>query len=383
MNILQIHNFYQRPGGEDISFQSETDLLSQAGHRVVTFTAHNAALSHMSRPRMAAKAIWNAEIGHEVFDICRNEKIDVAIFHNTFPLISPSAYRAVKASGGRVVQWLRNYRLVCPAATLFRDGVVCEDCIGQPFPFSAIVHRCYRRSLGATAATVGMLVYHRARRTWVKDVDRFVALTEFVRDKHVAGGLPADRISVIPNYLSNDPGEGSGAGGYALFVGRLSEEKGIRTLLRAWEILRKTIPLKIYGDGPLRQQVVEAAKEPGVEWHGQCRQDEVMSAMRGAMLLVFPSQWYEGLPRTIIEAFASGTPVIASNVGSLVELVEDNVTGRRFRPGDHIDLCQTIIAVLPKIAQMRGSARQTFQDCYSARSATESLTYLLEEVTHD
>jgi glycosyltransferase involved in cell wall biosynthesis len=168
-----------------------------------------------------------------------------------------------------------------------------------------------------------MLTTHRALGTWTKMVDVYVALTEFAQDKFIEGGLPAEKIVVKPNFVADDPGPGGGSDGYALFVGRLSPEKGIETMLAAWDRLRMGVPLKIVGDGPLRDLVIRAAaRQPSVEWLGYKTVAEVHALMKRAGVLVFPSEWYETFGRVAVEAFAAGTPVIAANIGAVGELVE-------------------------------------------------------------
>src|SRR5206468_2050887 len=169
--------------------------------------------------------------------------------------MSPAAYYAARAEGAAVVQTLHNYRLLCPSATFFREGRVCEDCLGKFAPWPGVVHACYRNSIRASAAVAAMITIHGAAHTWERSVDRYIALTQFSRGKFIAGGLPADRICVKPNFVSPDPGPGAGRGGYALFVGTLVEGKGVLTMLRAWERLPRNLELKLIGDGPLADDV--------------------------------------------------------------------------------------------------------------------------------
>ena len=214
-----------------------------------------------------------------------------------------------------MVQTLHNFRLLCPNALLFRDGRVCEDCLGRSIPWPAVVHKCYRGSRSATAAVAAMLMVHRAMGTWWEAVDVYIALAEFCRRKFIEGGLPAEKIVVKPNFIATDPGVGGGRGGYGVFVGRLAPEKGLETLLKAWKILGGKVPLKVVGDGPMTATVEGSeAKDAGIEWLGHRSAQEVYSLIGEAMFLVFPSEWYENLPRVIIEAFAKGTPVIASRL---------------------------------------------------------------------
>jgi glycosyltransferase involved in cell wall biosynthesis len=291
-------------------------------------------------------------------------------FHNTFPLLSPAAYHAARSAGAAVVQTLHNYRLLCPGANFFRDGRVCEDCLGKRFAWPAIQHACYRGSRAATAVTATMLAAHRLKRTWTEAVDAYVALTEFARGKLIAGGLPADKIAVKPNFVSPDPQAGAGRGGYALYVGRLSAEKGIDQLLSAWRRLDGAVPLKIVGDGPLANQVREAAeRDPHIERLGAQPLDKVHQLLGDAAFLVCASACYEGLPKTIVEAFAKGMPVVAPRHGAMAEIVEHGRTGLHFVPGDADSLAAQALSLFRDDRarqRMRGEARAEFEAKYTA-----------------
>jgi glycosyltransferase involved in cell wall biosynthesis len=370
MNILYVHNYYQNPGGEDQAFAAEAALLESNGHLVRRFSMHNDAVAGMNPLTLAGKLIWNGDARDDIRAIVRGSGIEVVHFHNTFPLVSPSAYYAAKSEGARVVQTLHNFRLVCPGAFLSREGRVCEECLGKAIAWRGVVHRCYRGSRLQTAAIGTMLATHRAAGTWDRQVDAYIALTGFARDKFIQGGLPADRIAVKPNFVEPDPGCGSGQGGYALFVGRLTEEKGIRTLLGAWERLGESLPLKIAGDGPLVEEVRQAcASNSEIEYVGPKPRAEVLALMKDASFLVFPSVWYEGFPMTIAEAYASGLPVIASNLGSMASIVKDGVTGLHCEPGnvqDLIDKVQWLQAHPEQLRNLRRNARREFTVHYSA-----------------
>lgn len=370
MKILVVHNRYQRPGGEDQVFVEETALLESRNHLVLRHEVHNDQVEHTNRLTLAKDTIWNTSAYRELRALIRRERPDVAHFHNTLPLISPSGYYAARAEGVPVIQTLHNYRLLCPVALFFREGRVCEDCMGKAVPYPAVVHGCYRGSRTASGVVATMLTVHRAMRTWTQMVDVYVALTDFARDKFVAGGLPAAKIVVKPNFVDPDPGPGRGEGGYALFVGRLAPEKGTGTMLAAWDRLGARIPLKIVGDGPLKDQVVRAAAgQSNVEWLGHRPVADVHALMRKADLLVFPSEWYETFGRVAAEAFAAGTPVVAANIGAAAELVEHGRTGLKFRPGDPDDLTTQVEWAMShpeELRRMRGEARAEFEAKYTA-----------------
>jgi glycosyltransferase involved in cell wall biosynthesis len=376
MNVLVVHNFYQQPGGEDAVFRDEVRLLGERGHRVRTHTVHNEAVASMGNLALARKTIWNADSYRRIYHAAREIRADVVHFHNTLPLISPAGYQAARDAGSAVVQTLHNYRLSCPAATFFRDGKVCEKCLGRSIPLAAVRHKCYRDSRLASAVVATMLARHRWRGTYRTDVDVYIALTEFARDKMVAGGIPREKVVVKPNFVDPDPGPGDGEGDYVLFVGRLSPEKGIDTLLTAWEHSQDLPPLCIAGDGPEREAVLGACrKNARVRYLGRVDSAQVLNLMGSAKALVFPSVWYEGQPRTIIESFARGTPVIASAMGSMRELIEPDVTGKLFTPGDAIDLARVVNEALsdPSLGAMRQAARRVYERHYTAQANHEQL----------
>jgi glycosyltransferase involved in cell wall biosynthesis len=256
MRILVAHNFYQLPGGEDQVFRSELALLASRGHDVASFEMHNDEVRDMGKLALLRATVWNRAAAARLREKIREHRAEIVHFHNTFPLMSPAAYYAARREGAAVVQTLHNFRPLCPAANFYRDAKVCETCLGRRVALPAIRHKCYRGSTAATAATVAMLTVHRAIGTWHKAVDAFITPTKFVREKFIEGGFPADKIHAKPNFLDPDPGVGPGGGGFALFVGRLSREKGLDTLIAAWDRLGADAPpLKIAGDGPLADDV--------------------------------------------------------------------------------------------------------------------------------
>jgi glycosyltransferase involved in cell wall biosynthesis len=371
VKVLTVHNGYQQPGGEDQVFLAESALLESYGHRVVRYTTHNDQVAGMNRLALAGNTVWNSGTYQKLRALIRQERPQVVHFHNTFPLVSPAGYYAAKAEGVPVVQTLHNYRLLCPNALFFRDGGVCEDCMGKAVPWPGIVHKCYRGSRAASGVVAAMLTTHRVLRTWTEMVDVYVALTEFARRKFVEGGLPAEKLMVKPNFVYPDPGPGEGRGGYVLFVGRLSPEKGVGTLLAAYQHLDKRSPLKVVGGGPLTQKVVEAAsRHPYIEYLGYRPPEEVQALMKEASILVFPSEWYEGFSRVAAEAFATATPIVAAAIGASIELVEHGRTGLHFHPGDPEDLAAQIrwfFSHAEEHARMRREVRTEYEAKYTAQ----------------
>lgn len=369
MNILAVHNFYQIRGGEDECYEAEIKLLRTVGHQVDRYVRTNDRIATLSKSQVAIKTVWSSEDYQTIKQQLIKQAYDVVHVHNFFPLISPSIYYAAHEQGVPIVQTLHNYRLLCPNALFFRNDRVCEDCVGKAIPYPGIVHGCYRNRI-ASAGVTAMLAVHRSKHTWNDAIDYYIALTEFARQKFIQGGLPAHKILVKPNFVDPDPGVGEGRGGYALYVGRLSIEKGLDTLLAAWEQLEHPIPLKIVGDGPLSDQVIAATKRlPLVTWLGRKSMAEVHALMGNALCLVFPSKWYETFGRVAIEAFAKGTPVIAANIGAIAELVQAGHTGLHFTPGDAVDLAAQVewaIAHPHALAQMRRAARAEFEAKYTA-----------------
>jgi glycosyltransferase involved in cell wall biosynthesis len=382
MKILVAHNFYKQPGGEDQCLAAELAMLRAHGHEVIEYCLRNDSIDSMSRLRVAAGTTWSRSAYREVRELLRVRRPQVAYFINTFPLISPAAYYAARAEGVPVVQALHNFRLLCPNALLFRNGRVCEDCLGKSVAWPSVVHKCYRASRAASATVATMLATHRALGTWRDAVDVYIALTEFSRRKFIEGGLPAEKIVVKPNFIYPDPGPGSGKGGYALFVGRLSGEKGVTTLLRAWKELAGSLPLKIVGDGPLEGIVADAAtKNTRIQWLGRQSLDEVYALIGDAMFLVLPSECYEQFPRVVIEAFAKGTPLLASNLGAMANLVDNGRTGLHFEPGDAADMAakaRRLLAAPYELVPMRQAARQEYEEKYTAEPNHQALMAIYE-----
>lgn len=370
MNILVAHNSYKQPGGEDQCVAAEIAMLRTYGHKVIEYRLDNESIDEMSRLDVACRTIWSLPAFRELQQLFRAQKPQIVHFHNTFPLISPAAYYAARAENVRVVQTLHNFRLCCSNALLFRDGKVCEACLGKSFGWPGIVHKCYRNSRVAAAAIAGMVATHRILGTWQNAIHVYIALSEFSRRKLLEGGLPAHKIVIKSNFAYPDPGLGAGTGRYAVFVGRLSAEKGVEALLKAWRHLGGRLPLKIIGDGPLATLVREAAKKnTTVQWLENLPLDTVYKIVGGATFLVLPSQCYENFPRVIIEAFAKGTPVIVSKLGAMAEIVQDGHTGLHFRPGDPVDLADKVRSMLAdplRLVRMRQAARQKFDECFTA-----------------
>lgn len=389
MKILVVHNRYRRPGGEDVVFEQERELLEQVGNQVVIYSRTNLEMDAMSSASQRLIHVKNmvssSETQREFSKLLVEQKPDVVHIHNTFVMVSPSVYSACAEQDIPVVQTLHNYRLLCPAATLFRDGHPCEECMEHGL-MRATRHACYRDSHLATATVALMLSVHRQRHTWDRKVDAYIALSEFARDKFVEGGLPPHKIFVKPNFVSPDPGFGSDPREYALFAGRLSAEKGVGTLLDAWDRLKSSVPLMILGDGPDREQF-EARVTPrcsaAVSFMGHLRREETLAMMKKARVVIVPSECYENFPLIIAEAFACGTPVICSRLGAMQEAVEDGRTGIHFTASNADDLANKVDwawAHPEELAIMGREGRSEFEAKYTAGANYKMLSQIYQRV---
>jgi glycosyltransferase involved in cell wall biosynthesis len=370
MRILQIHNAYQHIGGEEVVLAAEYEMLEKYGHKIDQLIVQNTSLEDVNlfdQAKMAYQSIWSHDSYIQIKQKLQELQPDIVHVHNTIPLISPSVYKACRDAGIAVVHTLHNYKLICPGAYFYRDGSLCEECIGKTFPYPAIAHGCYRNSSIQSAIAAVGLATNRVRKTFQNDIDIYIALTNFARKKFIAGGLPAEKIAVKPNFVSADIQPGEHQGGYALFVGKLVEYKGIETLLQAWHLLDEKIPLKIVGQGPL--EILLKSNLPGdVEYLGHQPRENVLQLMKDASFVVFPSQWYEGFPMTIAEAFATASPVVAAKLAAAAEIVRDGFSGWHFKPGNPEDLAEKVKQAWSDKAELhrRGLlARKQYDDGYS------------------
>lgn len=372
MKVLMVHNRYQQRGGEDSVVDAEVGLLAANGVEVRRLDVDNDSIHGVSAKILASA---NFLLGSGAFSSGKRLSTalkefhpDIVHVHNWFPTLSPGVFRQCQEAKIPVVHTLHNYRLLCINAMLVRDGQVCEDCIGTTFRSPGMVHKCYRGSyLGSAVATMGMLAEW-ASGTWHHSVDRFIALSAFAKSKLIEGGLPAEKIMVKPNFLAPDPGPGTGDGGYFLYAGRLTEEKGLRVLLECWRKEPALPPLWIVGTGPLQAEIAEAARSfNNIQWLGAKAGDEVVQFMSHAKATLCPSLWYEGMPRVVIESLAVGTPVVASRLGSYPELIADGEWGALFAPGNADDLLSRLLELeaANAFAEMRAQARRRFEAEYT------------------
>lgn len=388
MRILSVHNHYRYLGGEDAVAQKEAAMLRHFGHEVIEYRRTNREIddySALQKAQIPLKMLWNRASVRELRAVAQREKPDVVHFHNTHFMISPAVYYAFEGMPTAVVRSLHNYRLLCPAATFFRDGQVCELCLESPLLLPALRYACYRDSRPVTAALAGTLLLHRWRKTWQEQVDAFIVLTEFMKEKFITAGFVPERLHVKPHFVEECAAESLAEKVHtALYVGRLSDEKGLHTLLRAWAQL-PGLDLTLVGQGDLRAELEAFCAENGlqdrVRFLGQQSPEQVTELMRSSRFLIFPSECYETFGMTILEAYCSGLPVVASRLGSRMELVQHGQTGLLFTPGNADDLAQAVrhaVAHPAEMAQMGRQGQQFYREHFTERQNYAQLMAIYE-----
>jgi glycosyltransferase involved in cell wall biosynthesis len=363
VKVLVVHNAYQERGGEDAVVEAQTALLRRHGHEVSEYRRHNDEVNTLPKLQVAAGALWSQRSVREVSALLAAHRPDLMHVHNTFPLISPSVYSAAQQAGVPVVQTAHNFRIACPQAMFLREGRVCEDCLGRA-PWPAVRHACYRGSHTQSLVAAGVVQLHRSLGTWRHQVARWIALSNFSRTKLLQAGLPAERVEVLGQFVEEPAPITAAPRERLLFVGRLSPEKGLQTLAAALALC-PGIEVDVIGSGPEADALRGA---PGLRLHGALPPAAVMQAMQQARALVLPSIVFENFPRTLVEAFACGTPVIASRLGALAELVGDGHTGLSFEAGNANALaaCLRRAVAEPQTMQRLGeAARSLYAERYS------------------
>lgn len=383
MKILFAHNFYQIGGGEDTVLEQEMELLKKAGHSVFLYSVHNDQIRGL---RKRVKALLNVSYSNSqqqsFGEALETFRPDVVHVHNFFPLLTPAIYDACNQRDMPVVQTLHNYRIMCAGAQLLRDGKVCELCI-KGTPYFGALHRCYRQSLPGSLAVAHFISKHRKQKTWSKNIDRLIALTQFSKTKYIEAGIDPSLIVVKPNFIE-DPLEGSlpmpmETRNGVLFVGRLSREKGIPELLASWRGV--DITLTIVGDGPLRASV-EKEKNPNIRILGNVSRDRVSQAMATARILVAPSVWYEGFPMVLVEAFAHGLPIVATDLGNIGQIVKKHYAGVLFPSGDADQLQSAVRGLYTNINQLQcfsNNCRSVYENEYAPEINLERILTIYEE----
>lgn len=380
MNVLQIHNRYARPGGEDTVVAAEAARLTAAGHRVTEFRADNPESAPHAVARLAV-APWNPVRYREIRRLVRADRPDVAHLHNTWFSLSPSVVDALHAERVPIVMTLHNYRLLCANGLLFRDGTPCTDCVGTG-PWRAVRHACYRDSRAQSAIAAATIAAGRPGRD---RITRFLAPSEFVRDRHVDAGVTADRIVVVPHAVA-DPGLRAAppsASTQVLYVGRLAPEKGLDVLLDAWQAAGLTqagLELVVVGDGPLRRRLTDSAPA-GVRITGWLPGDRVGELMRSARALVFPTRWYESFGMVAAEAMAAGLPVLAADVAGPAEVVRALGPDWLVPRGDRAAWARALLRLADNAAvdAAGASARYRYLARYSEAAALRALLAAYDE----
>jgi glycosyltransferase involved in cell wall biosynthesis len=377
LRVLVAHNAYQQRGGEDSVVEAEVSLLRARGHAVALYLRHNDELRDLGAVAAGRNTLWSSRTGAELTRLIAEFRPDVVHAHNTFAVISPSLYGAAAKARVPVVQTLHNFRLLCLDATFLRDGRVCEACLGK-FPWRGVWHRCCRGSTSQSAVLATMIGVHRTIGTYRTKVSRYIALTAFGRAKFIAGGLPGERIAVKAPFVDLPSPERGRPRAGGLFVGRLSREKGTTVLAQA-AARRRSAVLEVIGDGPERSALEGA---PGLRLAGWQAPAAIYDRMREAAYLVLPSIALESFPMTVVEAFASGLPVIASRLGALAEIVRDGETGLLFEAGNALDLAGKLDwadAHPDAMAALGLTAREEYQSKYTPERNYAALVTIYRE----
>lgn len=388
MKILLVHNFYgsSAPSGENTVFFAEQELLVRNGHAIIEFTRHSDEIrgQRVAGPmRAALAAAWNPFTRKELRDLIDREEPDVMHVHNTFPMLSPAVFHAAAGTGTATVLTLHNYRIFCPGAILMRAGQVCSECLERKSVFSSVLYGCYRESRIATLPAALNVALHRMLGTWRNKVDAFITLTQFQRDMVIRAGLPAGRVFVKPNFYADPPsplawGTRENA---AVFLGRLSSEKGVQYLVQAWKRWGASAPrLDIIGDGPERAALEREADVATIRFLGQVPFERAQKLLASSRMLIVPSLSYEGFPLVIREAFALGVPVAASRLGPLRCIVDDGKNGVLFNPADSEDLRAAVKGnwADQTLEPMAKAARAKFDAEYTAGENYRNLMSIYE-----
>jgi glycosyltransferase involved in cell wall biosynthesis len=379
MRILQLHNRQLQSGGADGVVEQEARALAERGHEVHQLFADNQTIAELGSLRAGVKAIWNRQVCNELRSAIDQLQPAIVHVHTPFPLMSPAVFRTAKACGIPTVATVHSFRYSCVRATCLRAGEICTSCLGRTIKLPAVRHRCYKDSLPGSAAIAGGLSLHHAIGTFRTCVDRFLALTQFMADRLVEDGIPPERVMVKPNFVSDRAPVSDERDGSFLYVGRLVPEKGIRTVLDAWSLLDGPSRLIVVGDGPLRDVLADrASADERIETRGWLEGAEVHRLLSRATALIVASEWYEGLPLTILESFAAGTPVITSDVPNLSTIVTPGRNGLHFRAGEPASLADNIRTLQDsdRAHALGLSARAKFEERYSEHRVID----LLEEI---
>jgi glycosyltransferase involved in cell wall biosynthesis len=387
VRILVLHNRYQQAGGEDSAVAEEIAMLKRHEHAVDYLGFDNESIRGVKGQALAAaRAFYSFRSARAVAARIDAFRPDIVHVHNFLATMSPSVFFVAQQKHVPIVLTLHNYRLLCSNALLFRDGHPCEECVTRHSFLPGVRHACYRSSRLGSAVVGGSIALHSILGTWRNRVDRYIALSEFEAAKIAGSRIPSDRIRVKPNFVSSSL-EGTGGGGFALFAGRLSPEKGLQTLIEADAENLLPMPVHIAGDGPMRAALQHASsrKESRLHLLGVKPRGELQALMRKATVLVVPSIWHETFGMVCVEAFAAGLPILASSIGGLPEIVEDGVNGHLFPPGDATALAGALGLFedgSDEMQNMRRAARRKFETHYSEERNYRMQMQIYEELVH-
>lgn len=387
--ILVVHNYYQIPGGEDTVVENEVKLLKENGHKVILYNRNNNEIKNFSMIKkilLPFMMIFNLRTYREIRKIIKEENIDIVHVHNTLNLVSPAVYYAALSLKVPVIQTIHNFRLLCPSGTFYRDGHICEDCVAKGMRCS-IKHGCYRESKLQTLIYVFNLKIHQFLGVYGKI--NYIALTEFNKEKLLNFKQIEDkRIFIKPNFSENSinmvPYEQRDD--YFVFVGRIDKLKGIEMLLQAWKTMGKeALELIICGTGPEEEwckKYIEENELLKIKMMGFLSIREVNKMIAYSKALILPTQWYEGFPMVIVEAYSNGTPVIGSNLGNTGNIIKENKTGLKFSANSLKELSECI----EKIKQNNticDSVIQEYRENYTKEKNYEILKAIYDKVYED
>jgi glycosyltransferase involved in cell wall biosynthesis len=368
----------QSVGGEDTTVESEYNLMKSRGHEVKLLLFRNNIMGRgpLGKIKTAINSLYNFSSARLTRKTIKEFRPDVIHVHNFFFAASPSVLIAAKKMKIPVIVTLHNYRLICANCLLLRDNKICELCITHKFPWYGVKYKCYHDSAAESAVVGSIAALHKIIGTWNRKVDRYITPSEFSGKRLIDSSLnvPADKFAVKRNFIQ-DPGIGQLIrDDFYLFVGRISEEKGVQVMLDAW----KEMPGKklfVAGDGPDYERILSMARNrSNVNFLGRRDRMEILSLMKRCKALIFPSIWYEGLPLTIVEAFATGTPVIASSVGSMKEMIQHEKNGLLFETGNSKDLVDKVAAFeATEFNQFSEHARNSYLEKYHPDKCYEAV----------
>lgn len=382
-----VHNFYKVSGGEDKVVQEEINLLKKHGVEVISYFINNNEIninSLFDKFKVGINTIWSVEQQKKLKELMLKEDPDLVHFHNTFPMVSPAVYHTCQKLNKPVIQTLHNYRLGCPGAMLLRNNEVCEKCISGSL-LNSVKYGCYRNSRVQTVPLSTMLYTHRFLNTWNNKVDKYIALTNFAKEKFIQIGLNEDKITVKPNFIEKHIEGELEKEDQITFVGRISKEKGLHLLLAAWSKVgsKFNTKLNVIGDGPLRKELEDKYEHlSNVNFLGKLDSKDVLSYMSKSKYIIVPSIWYEGFPMTIIESYSVNTPVISSNIGSLKEVVINEITGFHFENNNINSLENTLKKALhySDYDKLQRNINEQYEKKYTPSANFKMLINIYEEV---